>query len=400
MKAVIIGASSEALHTIEMAHKHGLNVVALDGNPDAQGLKAADQGLVVDISDEAATIEAVRREGADFVLTVPIGRYLTSIGAVNDVLGLPGISRQMAVICTDKFRFHQCLQEKGLRNCHCYLTEQRKITGSDGTEYEREDLRKLGLKFPVILKPRYGSGSRGIYMANSMEEMENALEEIGDESYVLEECVAGEEYGIDGVVTKDGFQMILLRKKENTPPPARQAVGYLAVQRTDVFWQQVYTYMKQVTEHLNLRECLLHADIIRGEKGPFVIELSARPSGHNLHNLFTPLSTGVDMAEEYIKYRMGLSYCFEPNVIKPMIIHYFDMQGMVTRIPTEEEVRKTVHTRLAAWECNIKAGEKLKPVSDGHSVMGRGYFILQGEDEKILKEDVLRVKELFFSFHQ
>ena len=98
MKAVIIGASSEALHTIEMAHKHGLNVVALDGNPDAQGLKAADQGLVVDISDEAATIEAVRREGADFVLTVPIGRYLTSIGAVNDVLGLPGISRQMAVI--------------------------------------------------------------------------------------------------------------------------------------------------------------------------------------------------------------------------------------------------------------------------------------------------------------
>ena len=106
------------------------------------------------------------------------------------------------------------------------------------------------------------------------------------------------------------------------------------------------------------------------------------------------------MAEEYIKYRMGLPYCFDSNVIKPMIIHYFDMQGMVTHIPTEEEVRKTVHTRLAAWECNIKAGEKLKPVSDGHSVMGRGYFVLEGEDEKTLREDVLRVKGLFFSFHQ
>lgn len=384
MRAVIIGASSEALHTIEMAHKHDLTVIALDGNPDAPGLKAADAGFVVDISDEAATIERVRRERADFVLTVPIGRYLTTIGAVNDALGLPGISREMASVCTDKLLFHQRLWEKGLRNCHCYLVEQGKITDSSPV-----------ITFPAILKPRFGSGSRGIHFLNSEREMEGALKETGDEAYVLEECITGEEYGVDGAVTKDGFQMILLRKKENTPPPARQAVGYISVQNTDPFWQKVYTYMVQITTHLKLKDCLLHADIIKGDDGPFVIELSARPSGHNLHNLFTPLCTGVDMAEEYIKYRMGLPYGFEPSETRPMMIHYFDMQGTALHVPTEEEVRQIVRTRLAAWECHIKKGEELKPVSDGHSVMGRGYFILEGEDEKVLREDVLKVKKLF-----
>lgn len=131
MKAVIIGASKEALHTIEKAHAHGLKVTALDGNPEAAGLKAADKALVVDISDEKAVTEAVRQENPDFVLTAPIGRYLTTIGAVNDALKLPGISREMAMLCTDKFAFHKRLVVRGLRHCHCYAVEGHLVTDGE-----------------------------------------------------------------------------------------------------------------------------------------------------------------------------------------------------------------------------------------------------------------------------
>lgn len=394
MKAVIIGASGEALHTIEKAHEHGLSITALDGNPEAEGLRAADKALVVDISDENAAIEAVQKEKPDFVLTVPIGRYLTTIGAVNDALKLPGISRETAVLCTDKYKFHHKLQEANLRNCHCYRA------GSREEEMTNEELAdsflsgKLPLNFPVIVKPRFGSGSRGIHMAADMEELLGALKAAEGEAYVVEECIPGEEYGVDGAVIQGQFHMILLRKKENTPPPARQAIGYFSVLPEDIFWRQVFDYMKKLAECLGLSECLLHADIIRGEKGPFVIELSARPSGHNLHNLFTPLCTGIDMAEEYIKYRLGQSYCFTPANTRQMMIHYFDMEGCVAKVPDERQLKEFP---LIDWECNVKEGEKLPPVSDGHSLMGRGYFILEGKNQAVLLMQAEKIKNLFFS---
>lgn len=381
MKAAIIGASIESLHTIEKAHRLGLTVAAFDGNPAAEGLKVADESYVVDISDEKATIEAVRNTNVDFVLTVPIGRYLTTIGAVNEALRLPGITRQMAELCTDKYAFHTRLQMQNLRNCTCYCLPE---------ELEEE----LVLSFPAILKPRFGSGSRGIYYLKSEKELEDALKAIGEEPYILEECAEGDEYGMDGAVIAGRFYLVLLRKKDNTPLPNRQAVAYYSVNEEDEFYGQVAGYMQKVIDALGLSECLLHADLIRKENGPFAIEVSARPSGHNLHNLFTPLATGVDMAEQYIRYRMGEKYSFMPSKTEELSIHYFDMEGTVTHIPSSDELIQT-GAEIAEWNCRILEGEVLASVSDGHSVMGRGYFILKHDKKEEPAKQALKIKELF-----
>ena len=251
--------------------------------------------------------------------------------------------------------------------------------------------------FPAILKPRYGSGSRGIYMADNREQLRKFLPLTAGEAYVLEECIAGEEYGVDGAVTEDGFQMILLRKKINTPPPARQAVGYFSVLPADEFRLQVQQYMADIISSLGLKECLLHADIIKGANGPFVIELSARPSGHNLHNLFTPLCTGVDMAEEYIKYQMRIGGNFVPRYTRSMLIHYFDMQGKVRCVPDRGQAERSVGASLAAWECTLREEDELRPVSDGHSLMERGYFVLEGEDQAMLEAQATAIRTLFMT---
>lgn len=410
MKAAIIGASLESLHTIEIAKKHGITVIALDGNEKAAGLEKADIAKVVNISKEKETLEALEKEDIDFVLTVPIGRYLTTIGHVNDKLQLPGIGKEAASYCTDKFLFHQKMQENGLRNCQCLEIKAKKAEREEFfyqiEEAARQEEEKKEwhfqmeneskcMKFPAIMKPRFGSGSRGIHFINTLEELKAALEVTCDESYVLEECVEGEEYGLDGAVINGRFYLVLLRHKENTPLPARQAVAYFSVLPEDGFYQEVKGFMEKAVQVLGLQDCLFHADLIRGEEGIFVIELSARPSGHNLHNLFTPLCTGIDVAEEYIKYRIGEEFHFVPEKTKQMMIHYFDMEGKAEWVPDKLYIENILGISFTAWECHIKDGDILCSVSDGHSLMGRGYFILEGKDEAELKKMAKEVKALF-----
>lgn len=393
MKAAIIGASSESLHTIRKAKEYNLTVVALDGNEKAEGLEAADEARVVNISKEEETIDCIKQEQVDFVLTVPIGRYLTTIGKVNDVLNLPGIGKEQAMYCTDKLLFHNRMSENGLRNCQCYEACSEKEQREE--LYHKITNKELELRFPAILKPRYGSGSRGIHFVNDLQELRECLEHTCGESYVLEECADGEEYGLDGAVIDDKFYLVLLRHKENTPLPARQAVAYFSVMPEDVFYSQVKEFMEKTVRVLGLRECLLHADLIRTEKGPFMVEMSARPSGHNLHNLFTPLCTGIDAAEQYIRRRMGMECNFVPKETKTMMIHYFDLEGIAEQVPDREEVEKNLGNALIMWQCNVKTGDALGRVSDGHSLMGRGFFVLEGESEEELKVKAQQVKALF-----
>ena len=393
MKAAIIGASSESLHTIQKAKEYQLTVVALDGNEKAEGLAAADEAIVVNISKEEETIQCIEKEKIDFVLTVPIGRYLTTIGSVNDTLNLPGIGKKQAMYCTDKFLFHNKMAENGLRNCIC--VEAMEIWEDREKLFAQIESGEQKLQFPAILKPRHGSGSRGIHFVNDMQELQEALETTCGESYVLEECACGEEYGLDGAVIDGKFYLVLLRHKENTPLPARQAVAYFSVMPEDEFYGQVKTFMEKTVEVLELQECLLHADLIRTENGPFMIEMSARPSGHNLHNLFTPLCTGVDVAEEYIKHRMGMGCNFVPEKTKMMMIHYFDLEGEVSVVPNVEQIESCLGIKPVIWQCNIKDGDILAKVSDGHSLMGRGYFVLEGKSEEDLKEIAEKIKSLF-----
>lgn len=385
MKAAIIGASEESLHTIEKAHELGLKIIALDGNPKAAGLETADTPVVVNISDESATLDVLEKLHPDFTLTVPIGRYLTTIGFINDKLNLPGIKREQAAYCTDKYLFHTKLAELGLRNCHCYLVH-------NGLSDDPV------LNFPAILKPRFGSGSRDVYFINNENELNESLKRVEGEDYVLEECIAGDEYGFDAAIIDGTLHLILLRKKDNTPLPARQAVAYYSVNPKSHIYYIMSKYIADITSALELDDCLVHGDLIDNENGPFVIELSARPSGHNLHNLFTPLCTGVDMAEQYIRFRMGLKASFIPQYTKNMMIHYFDFSGTVNSVPTKDNICDIVseyNASLVKWNCNIHVGDELVPVTNGHSLMSRGYYIIEFPNDY----DAASIHELVSKIH-
>lgn len=376
MTGLVIGASEEAVYAIQVAKKMGVKTIAIDGNPAAKGLDVADETYIVDISNEEKVKEIVKKKKLDFLIPVPVGKMLYMSGKINEIFQLPGVKEEASLYSTDKYKFHRKLEKDQLRNCNCLLLT-----------YDKKGAVKYDGKYPAIIKPRYGSGSRDVFTVNSETELKIALEKVKDckEDFVLEELQEGSEYGIDGAIINGQFQLILVRKKIITPLPIRQAIGNLSISDDMDLFNQVKSFFQKVVTCMKLDQCLMHADIIINEEGIFPIEVSARPSGHNLHSSFVPLATGVDMIAEYLKYlKKDSNYNFLPKYTKRLLIRYFDFENCkITYIPTQEELAERGY-RILQWQCNIRVGDVMEKVIDGHSIMGRGYFIIEGDSEEEL----------------
>lgn len=385
VNAVVIGASSESIYAIQQARKMGITVIALDGDPQAPGLQHANDSFVVDIRNPDRIFRILDRFSPNLSIPIPIGRYLTSLGAVNDHYHLPGVTQKAAMYCTDKHLFHAMLARENLRNVEHVLISA--VPKDIHTIPVPENIHTLS--YPVIVKPRYGSGNRAVKMYMNESDLRNAFFSSNPpkEDFVIESFVDGKEYGVDAAIIHGMVNVILLREKVLTPSPYCQCTGYFSVipdhQNTELF-RLVEECIQKAGAVLGLDNCLLHADIIREKDGSlFVIEMSARPSGHNLHNLFVPMATGVDMISEFLKYslpQLSASYSFAPVNTRRLLIRYFDLPaGQLQRVPLKEDLHK--HYPLLTFECHMKEGMRLKQVTDGHSLMSRGFYIVEGSDQ-------------------
>lgn len=377
IRAGVIGASSESIYAIEEAKKRNIYTIAVDGSADAPGLAHADSSAVVDLRDIDALYRFFEQNPVDFLLPVPVGRILIASGAVNEKLGLPGVGLHATQVSTDKWDFHQRLAEKGLRDA------EARLIGSGERTDSIEDM-----KFPLILKPRFGSGSRAVKSYQSYAEL---LDDVGsivseDEDFIAETCVPGTEFGADVFVVDGKQHLILLREKILTPEPYRQCVGYFAVERSAdraVLFEEVERLLQGTVETLGIDNCLMHADIMFDGEKAFLIEVSPRPSGHYLHNYFTKYATGFDMLGKYIDYAIAsidgssfdLGYDYNAE---GMLIKYFDLpEGIVESIPSDDDISGLED--VVCYTCNIEKGEHIGQVTDGKSVMGRGFYVVRAE---------------------
>lgn len=379
IKGIVIGASKDAIHTIEKAKEHGIYVIALDGNPNAEGFEVADEKVVVDISDLEKVRKEVDRINPDFTIPIPIGRYLSTMGYVNDKFHLKGACYQATKVSTDKYLFHQILYDAKLRNIQLYLVNQN------------TDIENINIDYPAIMKPRFGSGSRDVFFINSDEDLMKYIKKVKshNEDFVLEQAAIGDEYSIDGAVIDGELQITLLRKKIITPLPIRQPISSFA-EIDDKMYSRVKKFMQKVVKVLDYNDCLVNADLIINDSEIFVIEAAPRPSGHNLHNIFVPLATDIDIAEEYIKFLLGEQYNFIAKAIKNIQIRFFDFDDIQVKcVPNVDYLKQVLGENLVMWNCNISNGDYLGKVVNGHSIMGRGFFVVKGstEEELIQKSD-------------
>ena len=188
-------------------------------------------------------------------------------------------SSEFVEICNDKWKTFLFIKELGLQTPRTYLhLEDVKKAINEGT-----------LSYPIIMKPRWGMASMGIYKVDNEEELEVFTKKCHkdifksylkyessftrEEAIVYQEIMIGEEYGLDVLNDLEGNYISTFAKQKVTMRSGETDLGRTV---SNLPFIEAATKIAGASRH----EGILSVDCFKTEKGIFIIEMNCRISGH------------------------------------------------------------------------------------------------------------------------
>ena len=185
MTTVLFTCAGMRVDVVTAFQQAGATTVAADADPLAPSLYHADHHVLVPRVDDPGYIPALAEivRSHEVALAVP----LTDIDSVQlaqsrDELGAPLLlpDTEIVVKTADKYAAHELFEQRGIPSPPSWLPGE-----------VPEDAR-----FPLLVKSRFGYGSRNIYRAEDRRQLDFFLGYTPVESFV-QQCCLGEEFSID-----------------------------------------------------------------------------------------------------------------------------------------------------------------------------------------------------------
>lgn len=325
-KIMILGASILQLPAIKKAKEMGLDVIAVDMNPEAVGFNVP--GIVKEVISTInipAILEAAKRHRIDGIMTLASDMPMRSVAAVAKELGLVGISDDTALKATNKAEMRLALSNAGVP-----VPKFFKVSNEE--EY---CLAVKEFTTPFIVKPADNSGSRGIYKISNLNNNIFIKEAYGysrrysrNGDVVVEEYMNGPEVSVETLTVDDVCHVIQITDKITTGDPHFVEMGHTQPTRlSEEIAAKIAEVAKAANKAIGITNGPSHTEIIVTSEGPKIVELGARLGGDCITTHLVPLSTGVDMVKCCIKIALGELPDMEQKFSKGSAIRYFDQHA-------------------------------------------------------------------------
>lgn len=375
-KIMILGASILQLPAIEKAKEMGLEVIAVDMNPDAEGFKVP--GVIKEVIstiDTPAIIEAARRHRIDGIMTLATDMPMRSVASVAKEMGLTGIDEGTALRATNKAEMRKALKAYN-------VPVPRFFTASDESEYN-EVVKQFSV--PFIVKPVDSSGSRGIFevaditdqnMVRKAYDYCKPYSKTGD--VIVEEYMSGPEVSVETLSIDGTCHVLQITDKLTTGAPHYVEMGHSQPTRhSKEIAKKISETAIAANKAIGIKNGPSHTEIIITGEGPKIVEIGARLGGDCITTHLVPLSTGVDMVECNIRIAMGEKPDISCKYNRGSAIRYLSTEnGVIKNIKGLDAAKKTDGVVQVSIVHNV--GDRVDGIkSSGDRV---GFVIAQGRN--------------------
>ncbi len=316
-KILLLGGSAQQLVAIRAAKSLGYYTVLCDYLPDNPGQYEADKYYPVSTTDVEAVCQVAKSEQVDGILAYASDPAALPSAIVAERLGLPTNPAKSVEILGLKYRWRQFLQEQHFA-CPKVFSFSAETPIADITYNARH------LTFPVVVKPTDSSGSKGITVLHSWQNLAQAIANAN--AYSRNKILLVEEYierGFPSVIGGDIFvwdgkivlygEMECLRDDHSPLIPIGEKMPPALTEKQR---NNIHSELQRVVSALNIRFGELNIEILLDkDDNVHFLELGPRAGG-NMMPIQLGDALGIDLVKANVQAAMGQ----KPDFIDTLLI--------------------------------------------------------------------------------
>ena len=390
---------------VEAARQTGVELTVASEQPST--LEAANPAglLTLDFEQPERAADAVRLFAKDYPVTGVVGvddKTALVAAAIATKLALKGNPVHAAIAASDKYLQRELLAKAAVPIPRFLL---RSLEDDPATIAK-------SISYPCVLKPVRLAASRGVIRADNPQSFLSARERLrailaepetaaacGDRArqYLIEEFIPGDEVAVEGLVVNRRLHVLaIFDKPDPLDGPFFEETIYVTPSRVPAGLQSaIKDCADRAVRALGIIDGPVHAELRYNDRGPWLIELAARPIGGRCSAVLRFGDEKVSLEEIILRHALGMpipSLERERQAAGVMMIPIpgagtlKEVRGVAEAkaVPLVEDVQITAHP-----------GERLVPFPEGSRYPG---FIFARGETPAAVESALRAAHQKLSF--
>lgn len=309
---------------------------------------------------------------------------LNLISSLNKELNLPGHKKKNIELISNKINLRKFFKSRmNLKDPKFFFCKKFK-------EIKKEKI----VNFPIVCKPNFGSGSRGVFLAENYIELIKLFKVnkkfYKDQNILLEEFIDSDEFAVEGWIYKKKFVFGCLSKKMRTKPPYLLDKNLIINYQNLIIKKKIINFLNKFIKKSNINNTPVHLEFFIKKRNIIPVDISLRGAGFGVYSNI--LSKIMCQSTDKILINLILNkkiFFNKPNK-KIYFLNFFnsDKKGTFKGIKNINKLIKfnTFHE----IELYKKKGSLVSPLQNGsHRI---GHFLLGG-DLKSIQKDIKKAKK-------
>jgi biotin carboxylase len=384
---LILAASFYQLDAIHTARKLGYKVITADNVPTNPGHRYADVSYNVDTRDCEGILRIARTERVAGILAPCTDVALPALAAVVEQLGLNGPPPSAIRVVCDKVAFRGFLKENGFA-CPVFYPI---CAGGIAPSLLKEDGEATW-----ILKPDASSGSKGIFIIKSEEELRTRLPETlafsPRKAGVLEEYLPGHQGTCEGILRNGEIAWHLLLDRQTVRPPyTATCAHFLPTALREDEQNLVLETISSAWRKLGFQDGPFDCDFVISGGRVFLLEITPRLGGNSISKLVES-AIGFRLTEYAVRLAVGETPPLPMQQVPgatAVLIFGSDTPG---QLEYDEEAAQQLSREdwVVSLNLDVAVGAHIRPFIDGRHRIGEAIIKASSRGALLAREAELR----------